>query len=97
MDTALEDGRGYYCVRRTNCFNPHSNGYCSGRFGGASCQFVPVCVSILILMDTALEDLRAILPGQLRGVSILILMDTALEELRGPRRGRGAEQFQSSF
>ena len=56
MDTALEvvfiPGQNVGNLR----FNPHSNGYCSGRFATIAGNRQDREVSILILMDTALEE-----------------------------------------
>ena len=55
MDTAREDmlHSGQPCSDR--CFNPHSNGYRSGRPFLNMIYYCKVRVSILILMDTARE------------------------------------------
>ena len=55
MDTALEAEIARLTSSTKYSFNPHSNGYCSGRPSGNPMAWNSITVSILILMDTALE------------------------------------------
>jgi hypothetical protein len=81
MDYALEGGRSWVETAYRNRFNPCSNGLCSRSFPARCTGFCAGPVSILVLMDYALEDdATLILPDDFNEVSILVLMDYALEE-----------------
>ena len=51
-----------------SCFNPYSAGNCSGRLFALFHFFVLCCVSILILLEIALEDI----PEERRQLDLLM-------------------------
>ncbi len=67
-------------ILHTSCFNPYCNG-CASRSIGLADKVVELAkVSILIVMDVLLEDVKALVSLK-PAVSILIVMDVLLEEI----------------
>ena len=85
LDIALEvekEEQGVATPRQS--FNPSYAGYCSGSgASGAGCWLnsCSTSVSILLMLDIALEVSRQSRRGKGRKVSILLMLDIALEGL----------------
>ena len=62
------------------CFNPSYAGYCSGSYCAVIRSNHRVVVSILLMLDIALEAVFQTKPYVSLSVSILLMLDIALEE-----------------
>ena len=79
MDLALELSGASILIGHNESFNPCFNGSCSRIFFQPGRHTGQILVSILVLMDLALEYDDNVKPVCQITVSILVLMDLALE------------------
>ena len=70
-----------YSISAGNSFNPCSIGNCSGRRKTDKSRSVELAVSILVLLEIALEEGGSVERWQCPWVSILVLLEIALEAL----------------